>query len=274
MSKTMIDSMRGAGLPPAKALDLIDDGKLHRYRVDGDKAGSNNGWYVLYAGALRAGSFGSWRTGETHTWREASTTPQSPAQRAEMQRQMQAMQQARVAEQAKVHAAGRDRAAKLLARSHPAHGAHPYLARKQVPAIGVRQLRDMLLIPARDIHGELHTLQFIMADGSKRFLTGGRIQGCYFAIGRPLDSLLLCEGLATGSTIYAATGRAVAVCFSCGNLLPVARALRSKFPKLKFIVCADNDMGTPGNPGVTHARAAAQAVGGFLAVPRFAEVPA
>lgn len=270
----MLDAMHGAGLQPSKALDLVDDGKLHRYRVEGDKAGSTNGFYVRYSGAQRAGSFGSWRTGETHTWREASTTPLTPAQRAELQRQMHAMQQARAAEQAKVQAAARDRAGKLWARSHPANGGHPYLTRKQVPAIGIRQLRDMLLIPARDIYGELQSLQFVMPDGSKRFLTGGRIQGCYFGVGRPLDSLLLCEGLATGGTLYAATGRAVAVCFSCGNLLPVARALRTKFPKMKFIVCADNDQATPGNPGVTAAKAAAQAVGGFLAVPRFAEVPA
>lgn len=270
---TMIEAMAAAGLAPAKELDLIDDGpKLHRYRVEGDKAGSTNGWYVLYAGPNMAGSFGSWRTRETHAWRGATCTPKTAAELAEWQRKMHEMQQARVAEQAKVQAAARDRAAKLWARAHPAHGAHPYLTRKQVPAIGVRQLRDVLLIPARDIHGELHTLQFIMPDGGKRFLTGGRISGCYFSVGRPLDSLLLCEGLATGLTLYAATGRAVAVCFTCGNLLPVARALRSKFPKLKFIICADNDLATPGNPGVTHARAAAQASGALLAVPDFSEV--
>ena len=42
MSQTMIDAMRSVGLCPAKSLDLADDGKLHRYRVDGDKAGSTN----------------------------------------------------------------------------------------------------------------------------------------------------------------------------------------------------------------------------------------
>ena len=44
-------------------------------------------------------------------------------------------------------------------------------------------------------------------------------------------------------------GRAVAVCFSAGNLQPVATALRAKFPGLCLIVCADNDQ-SPGNPGV------------------------
>jgi putative DNA primase/helicase len=186
-----------------------------------------------------------------------------------MRRQLQAAQAMRAAELVQVHTSARQRAEKLWAMARPATNTHAYLQRKAVHAYGIRQLRDMLLIPARDIHGELHTLQFITADGTKRFLTGGRIVGCYFAIGKPRDMLLLAEGLATGSTLHQATGAAVAVCFNCGNLLPVAKALRSKFPRMRLIVCADNDSHTPGNPGVTHARAAAKAVGGFLAVPMF-----
>ncbi len=266
-------ALAAAGLAPSGDLNLVGDGKLQRYRIEGDKAGSRNGWAVLYSHPVMAGAFGSWKTGESHTWCEKrSDKAPTPAERAELQRQMKAAQAARSAELANVQASARQRAAKLWATAHPATNAHPYLQRKQIGAYGIRQLRDMLVIAARDVQGELHTLQFISADGSKRFLTGGRIVGCYFAIGRPLDSLLLCEGLATASTLHQATGRAVAVAFNCGNLVAVARALRSKFPTLRMIVCADNDFQTPGNPGVTHARAAAQAVGGFLAVPRFVEV--
>lgn len=247
----------------------MGDGKLTRYRVEGDKAGSKNGWAVFYSHPAPAGAFGSWKTGESHTWHEASTRQATPAERGELQRQLRAAQSARAAEQIAVHTSARQRAAKLWTMARPATNAHPYLQRKAVHAYGIRQLRDMLLIPARDVHGELHTLQFITPDGTKRFLTGGRIVGCYFAIGKPRDMLLLAEGLATGSTLHQATGAAVAVCFNCGNLLPVAKALRGKFPRMRLIVCADNDSHTPGNPGVTHARAAARAVGGFLAVPAF-----
>ena len=86
---------------------------------------------------------------------------------------------------------------------------------------------------------------------------------------RPNDSLLIAEGVATAATLYQATSCAVAACFSCGNMEAVARALRQKFPGVRMTVCADNDVNTPGNPGVTHARAAAKAVGGYLAVPKF-----
>ena len=264
-------ALAAAGLAPHGDLDLAGDGKLQRYRISGDKAGSRNGWVVLYSHPVLAGAFGSWKTGETHTWCERTSKPTTVAERAELQRQIRAAQAARSAELASVQASARERAAKLWALAHPATNAHPYLQRKQIGAYGIRQLNDALVIAARDVYGGLHTLQFIGADGSKRFLSGGRIVGCYFAIGRPVDSLLLCEGLATASTLHQATGRAVAVAFNCGNLVAVARSLRGKFPALRMIICADNDFATQGNPGVTHAQAAARAVGGFLAVPRFTE---
>lgn len=266
---SLADAMRGAGLAPAKPLDLQDDGKVHRFRVEGDKAGSRNGWYMLHSHPIPAGAFGSWKTGATHTWRDGSHQPLSSAQRAELQRQFEAMQQARAAEQAAVHQAARERAEKLWRLAKPAHNGHPYLARKRVQAIGVRQLREALLIPLRDAAGVLHSLQFIGADGSKRFLTGGRISGCYFAMGRPTDAVLICEGYATAATVFQATGAACAAAFNCGNLLAVAKALRGKFPSLRIVVCADDDSATPGNPGVTKATEAARAVRGFVAVPRF-----
>ena len=266
---TMLDSMRGAGLVPLKALDLQDDGKVHRFRVEGDKSGSTNGWYVLHSHPVQAGAFGSWKTGETHTWREATSKPPTAAERAALQRHMQSMQQARAAEQEQVHQAARVRAEKLWRMARPAHDGHPYLLRKKVHAIGLRQLREALLVPMRDSLGVLQSLQFIGPDGTKRFLTGGRMVGSYFSIGRPVDSLLLCEGYATAASLYQATGRACAVAFNCGNLMAVARALRMKFPRMQIIVAADNDFATPGNPGLTKATEAARAVRGFVAMPRF-----
>ena len=270
-SPSMLQAMLTAGLEPFKDLALVPDGKLRRYRVRGDKAGSANGWYVLHDHPILAGAFGSWKTGESHNWREVREKPPTREERAQLLRQMQAAQAARVVEQAAVHAQARARAEKLWQQARPATNAHPYLERKRIAAIGIRRLRDMLLIPARDSAGMLHTLQFIGPDGSKRFLSGGRIAGCYYAMGRPAGALLLCEGYATGATLHQATGQAVAVAFNCGNLPAVARALRAKFPALRIVVCADNDTSTPGNPGTTRAQEAARAVGGLVAVPRFAE---
>lgn len=264
-----VHAMRAAGLEPHKPLDIQDDGRVHRYRVTGDKPGSRNGWYVAHGGPDPVVIFGSWKTGEQHTWRGASSRTPTVAELAEAQRRMQAMRQEREAEQARVHDEARARAARLWALARPASDDHIYLQRKQIRGFGVRQLNGALVVPARDAAGRLHTLQFITADGAKRFLTGGRIAGCYYAMGRVRDAVLVAEGFATAAAIFMATGQATAVAFNCGNMLAVARALRAKFPGARIVLCADDDTATPGNPGVRAATEAARAVGGLVAVPRF-----
>ena len=271
MANTIQDAMASAGLHPHKPLELIADGKILRFRLVGDKSSSLNGWAVLHDGPSPFGAFGNWKTQETHTWRAATSKHLTAADRADIQRRTQAMKQAHALEREAVQAEARVKAQRLWVRAKPATNALPYPKRKRINVYGLRALGETLVVPARDSDGTLHTLQFISADGTKRFLTGGRIAGCYYAIGRPNDSLLIAEGVATAATLYQATGIAVAASFSCGNMEAVARALRQKFPSVRMTVCADNDVNTPGNPGVTHARAAAKAVGGYLAVPTFGE---
>ena len=148
---------------------------------------------------------------------------------------------------------------------------HPYLKAKGVKPHGVKLEGEALLIPMRDTLGTLHSLQVIDPEGGKRFQPGGRMKGCYHSIGKPEGVLIVCEGYATGASIHEATGHAVAVAFNAGNLEGVARALHQKFPALRLILAADDDWQTKDNPGKTKATAAAQAVGGWLAIPKFPE---
>ena len=267
--EAFLRALNDAGLSMLKP-EIIGDGGLHRYRVDGDKSGSMNGWYVLHLDDKPFGAFGSWKTGQSCSWSAERPETMTPAERAAHAARMAEARRSWDAEQAKVQADAAARAEALWTKSHPATNQHPYLARKRVQAYGVRLLGRSLVIPLRDVAGELHSLQFIGSDGRKTFLTGGRKRGCYFAIGRPIDALCIAEGYATAASIHEATGQATACAFDAGNLEPVARALRSKFPRSRITVCADNDAGTPGNPGVRYAEAAARAVRGLLAVPSFA----
>jgi putative DNA primase/helicase len=260
-------AMAAAGLAPTKRLTPVD-GALVRYRVEDDKPGSANGWVVFHEGPTPWAAFGSWRTGQSLTWRASTGHPETAADKAMRLQQLAHAQRLRAAELAQVQMSARTRAERLWRLARPATNAHPYLKAKGVPAYGIRLLGSRLLVPLRDVNGALHSLQFISPAGEKRFLTGGLTKACYFGIGKPERELLLGEGLATCSTLHQATGSAVAVCFSCGNLEPVARALRGKFPQLRIVVCADDDSATPGNPGITAATAAARAIGGFLALPR------
>ena len=268
----LYQAMIEAGLAMYKPTSILADGKVHRYRVAGDKAGSLNGWHVLHLEAKAFGAFGSWKLDKPFRWSSLKPETMTPAERQAFAARMQEVRAAHEAETAKVQAEAANRALRLWDRSKPASNDHPYLVKKRVHAYGIRDLRGQLVIPLRDVDGKLRSLQFIGTDGRKTFLTGGRMRGCYHPIGRPRDVLCLCEGYATGATLHQATGHATAVAFNAGNLEPVARALRGKFPTLALVVCADDDAATPGNPGLTAARKAAQAVGAALAVPRFEEV--
>lgn len=267
-----LDFMRAAGLAPVKDFPVAD-GRLHRFRVEGDKPGSKNGWYALHLDPIPHGAVGSWRTGETHPWRDAEARKINWQERRELQQRMRQVQYERSAAQQAVYEEARAKAAKLWRVSRPADPAHAYLLRKQVKPWGVRQLRDQILVPVRR-NGVLHSLQMIDGDGNKRFLTGGRIGGCYFAIGKPDGTICVAEGYATAATVYEATGYATAVAFNAGNLKEVARHLAFNHTRTRIILIADDDALTPGNPGLTAATEAAMIVGGFVARPLFGEASA
>lgn len=258
-------SMSAAGLPTKDP--ITSDGKLHRFHVEGDKAGSENGWYVFYGDNLPAGAFGCWKRGISETWCAKPDRELTQVQREQNRRRMIEAQKARETEEAERRQAARDKALLIWKSSPPASDNHAYLVKKGVKCHGLRLHRGLLVIPMRDSAGNLHSLQFIDGDGNKRFLSGGRKKGCYFALGTPTESLCIAEGFATAATIYESTGLAVAVAFDAGNLLTVAQAIRAKFSHIEITLCADNDAETPRNPGLTKAREAAAAVDGLLAVP-------
>jgi len=220
---------------------------------------------TLYGMALNAG----WRPAEIDV--PANHVPQD---REQFRQQLEADRQASETDRRARQEEAARRAAQLWALSRPATGDHPYLLAKGVAAYGIHRLGERLVVPVRDSAGKLWSLQFIGPDGQKRFLTAGRKGGCYYAIGRVGAVICVAEGYATAASIFAATGYAVAVAFDAGNLEPVARALRAKYPGQRLVICADNDVHTPGNPGIARATAAAMAVNALLAVPEFDEVSA
>lgn len=90
-------------------------------------------------------------------------------------------------------------------------------------------------------------------------------------MGKSNGTTVICEGFATGASIHEATGMAVLVAHSAGNLKAVAEALRAKHPDERILIAADDDWQTDGNPGLTKAGEAAQAAGATVVVPQFPE---
>ena len=267
-----VENLRAAML--AAGLDysgpIHADGKLHRVKVDGDKA--RNSWFVLNSGTPAAGAFGCWKRSIKETWCAKRRENLSAAEWQNIRQQWQLADAERQRTEAERHAKARKIAAWILARSKPATS-HAYLDTKGVKIPGdVREHRGALVLPLHDVDGEVHSLQFIGADGGKRFLTGGKIAGCFFTLADDSDSpLVICEGYATGASIREATGYAVVCAMNCGNLLAVSKALREKFPTRDIIIGADNDQLTPGNPGLAKATESAKAIGARLAVPQFSD---
>lgn len=259
-------AIAAAGL---EAPDSINpDGAIHRFSTNG-RRGDDSGWYMLHTDGIAAGAFGCWREGLTQTWCAKSDNAMTDAEREAHRQRIKAMKAQREADLSAAQQQASQTAAALWQGATVAPAAHEYLTRKGIQPHGVKCDGHRLLIPMRDTAGTLHSLQTIAPDGDKRFMPGGRVKGCYHAIGKPAGVLTVCEGFATGASIHECTGDAVAVAFNAGNLEPVATALRAKYPDLKIIIAADDDHLTDGNPGMTKARAAALAVGGLVAVPTF-----
>lgn len=262
-------AMRSAGIECDTP--IIADGSLHRFHVTGDRRGSDNGWYLLHADGMAAGQFGCWKRGISETWHDGANREMSAAEKSALSARLDSLRRERDRAEAERHAKARSEAADAWAAAIPAPADHAYLARKGIGPHGARVAGDgRLVIPLR-IGAELHSVQFIDADGGKRFMPGGRVSGCYFAIGGAGGDgpLCICEGFATAATIHDATGYAVAVAFNAGNLGAVAQFMRRRFPDRPMIVCADDDAGTEGNPGLTKGKDAARAVGAVLALPEF-----
>ena len=279
-----------AGLtPPDK---FTGDGKIHRFSTNG-KGNDDAGWYILHLDNIPAGSFGNWREGHAESWCSIERRAQTPEQQNQYATLLKSMQNARHRAKKAEHDAAAAVAQSMFETSTPMVDAaeHGYLVTKGIQAHGVRLIDTaaarahcgrlspvlsgpLLVIPMRNAAGELRSLQFITADGTKRPLTGGEKQGCHYLIKPDIAAaqsaiLIVCEGFATGASIHKATGQPVAVAFDSGNLEPVAKALRKLYPDAALIVAADDDWQTPGNPGRTAAAGAAKAAGGIVVVPMF-----
>ena len=249
----------------------VADGELHRFDDPEGRRHNAACWYVLHLDSFPAGAYGNWRTGYHSTWRENTTTTIDPAERARIDAMVRAAREKREHEKQAAHADAVRRAVMLWRDSVPATVSHPYLASKRIPALGLRQAGNLLLVPLRDIGGGLVNLQRISPEGKKRFLHGGRITGCFALAGAsaiPEDGeLYIAEGWSTAASINATLRLPVAAAMHAGNLKTVAESIRHRYPRLELVVAADNDHRTPGNPGMTKGREAAHAIQGGLTWP-------
>lgn len=251
------------------------DGRIHRVPLQGRS--ERDGAYCLYGDGVPAGWAQNYSTGENV--KLVATGVVLSVEERERQRQERAVRlQTAEAERAKAHDAAAERSRNMWDSFRPVTSS-PYLEQKGVGAFGLKQDQGNLIVPLRNIAGELRGFQAITPDGQKVFASGIEKKGNFHLVGADDKDLsqgeiVLCEGYATGASLHMATGKPVAVAFDSGNLMPVAEAIRARYPNAAITVCADNDhsmkrSGKPYNVGVEKAKAAAEKVNGKVKIPIF-----
>ncbi|MBV1813493.1 conjugal transfer protein TraC [Pseudomonas viridiflava] len=288
MLDDVLNQFADYGLQPAQPLIF---GKLTRCKTQQDKGKEKNGWYVAHehvtakGETLIFGSFGDWCSGDS---RKIKVKPgRMSAEEREVMRARQEQAKRRAAE-VSANAARRagNRAAALFKRM-PEKGKSDYLARKQIVGLRVRYAprSGAVLVPMSNASDHIVGLQVIYPKNQQStgrdksyWPYGMSKDGAFHLIGpepEPGEPLLVCEGYATGASLHMATSFGVAIAFDAGNLLPVAKLMRDRFPGRPIVICRDDDWktkrtnGEPWNPGEEKANNAAIVIGGQVVAPVF-----
>ncbi len=264
------------------------DGNWHVANLSDDYKGKNDARIKLFPDR-QGGIVWNHKSGERQTFfiNRMQSEAVSPEERARIEGE----KRRREAELLQRHNKAAKRAKSLWDNASPAPASHPYLVRKHVRPHGLRVatwerliqqpdrkhckrvVENALLVPLYNAVGELRSLQAIFPETcpalgrDKDMLAGGGLAGLFWWLGAKSDTVLIGEGFATCATLHEETRHRVYIAFTANNLLAVGELLREKLPDAELIFCADNDANTPGNPGLTKATEAAQAVGGKVAVP-------
>lgn len=253
---------------------LTLDGIIHRIGTV-TKPSSRNGWYLGFAQPPFL-IVGDWQTGKQETYKGNGSVD---ARSIEQQRQIseQLARQRHQRQQAAI------KIANSLYNSATSVISHPYLAAKQLShVIGLRCLDGQLLVPLYDFSGkarQLVNVQQIAANGQKRFIAGGKVQGTCFPIGlggfNGAGEIYIAEGMATAATVYGLTNSPTLAAMNANNLAPVAQLIKGKWPLVDVIITADDDyltqLATGINPGQEKAVKAARSVGGMVSTPPFTQ---
>ncbi|MBS0271178.1 MAG: DUF3987 domain-containing protein [Proteobacteria bacterium] len=244
--------------------NIIEDGAIHRFSTE--KKGHKDGWYVFYG---MAGAFGDWSRDIHQKW-SLSNHHTTGLDKEQIFEQIDKTKKAVEEEQLQKYEETATTALQKW-KAYAEAGYSSYLEKKKVNPLGVRFHNGCVIVPLKDSTGKLWSLQSIQPDGTKRFLPGGRKKGCFHQIGFLKDGkpILICEGYATGASIYMATKHTTVIAFDAGNIEPVIEALKKAYPNSPLIIAGDDDVWKETNTGRTIAEQVTLKHGCSVVFPRF-----
>ena len=261
------------------------DGAFHGLRSNDDKPGYTGFRYCVYLDHPQCVYFEDKRRGFSGTWFPNNRKPLSPAEKEALRREFEARKQKRDRDTLARHMKRADEALKIWRAASP--GPHGYLTLKKVSAHGTRVgdwpkyiqgsqgwqrvvIPDALLVPMIHKDRKIWNIQAIWATAPeplgrpKDFIGGGRTMDLFFVIGSATETIIICEGFATGATLHEETGYRVFVSFSAGNMAAVGRIVRQLYPAEKLVFAADNDQSETGQVAAVEA---ARLVDGLVSIP-------
>lgn len=280
-----LQHMVANGLPFSGPIEA--DGKIHRVSLDA-KRGQPDEWFIGFEGISSKGTpylavtYGSWVGSQKYVYKSYEDSKTLSKEELNSIIAAEEVRHKAVNEQLQKEIEERIQNARKAwerASIEPDSEGHvTYLERKKVKYYGVRFGRDktgsaVVVIPIKNLEGDVQGVQYIMASGEKRIY--GAKKGNFYLIGEISDTshIRIAEGYATAASIHEALKDPVVVAFDCGNLSPVIANLRSKYHHHKITIMADDDRHTEGNPGKAKAEAAAKLYNCDVRFPKFSGEP-
>lgn len=245
---------------------LVTDGELHRFGE------GKEFWYVARHYPAREGhlvlyaTIGNWQTGEKVQFYETKKDSGNYGKQFNFKKQIKVATNKAIDHKAVASVAKKEWDG--LAET----GSSVYLERKKIVAPqGIRYSKSFIAVPTITLTGEWLGFQKIFYNGNKFFFKKQQLEYACFIISGDASETVLCEGFATGCSINMATGKTVVVCFHSSNLEKVASALveSPEYLMNNYLIAADNDIATKGNPGLTYGKRAATLLGCKMVYPDF-----
>lgn len=274
--------------------NIIADGKLHRFKIDGDKGGKLSGAYKLHLDGRPAGFVMNFKTDAKSNWKYTDPNykkePVTPEKiKADAERKIE---YARKAEQASKADIENKAQAAIRARQEwnntKASDHNPYAERKGIQLHNARiseyKGEQQLIIPLQDKTGKLVSLQRIkekvkedgVMDSAKMLFKDAQKQGAFSVLNKQQDPqvIAIAEGFATTASViedrYSVKNNVMGVmAVDAGNLKLVAEAMRELHPNAEILVFGD--MGDFNDKGEKAAIEAARAVNGYSVMPPIAK---
>lgn len=282
MSEYLLDfikEMEANGCAPENPNEIFVDGKDHYFQIKGDKKKSRGEYCIVpIKDGHIYGNFINHRNsdkGSYCSWKKSKSM--SKEERENIQKVYEENAKARQEAVKVVHESVASDSLAIWEDSDVCFE-HEYLTKKRIKSHGFRIYNNMLVIPCMD-GNKIWLLQTILADGTKRFSTGGRKKGCYYKIGdKIVDNIVgIAEGVATAATVHEATETTVYAAFDANNIIEIIQKVKIENPGCDIWIFADNDQwtknnsGEPYNTGVEKAKEAAAKVPAIVVYPPIPE---